>query len=89
MSSFLGMDPQEVRSLATQLSHDADEIERIANALTGQLGSVQWVGSDATNFRDDWNGTHRAQLNTVANALRDAASRANNNASQQEQASAS
>lgn len=88
MTSFLGMDPQEVRTFASQLTNDADEIERIANTLTSQLGNVPWVGADATNFRNDWNGTLRSQLNSVANALRDASSCANSNASQQEQASA-
>lgn len=41
----------------------------------------------ATAFRSDWVSVHRAQLTTIANALRDASNRATANANQQEQAS--
>jgi uncharacterized protein YukE len=87
MTGFLGMDVPAVRNLATQLSAKADEIESIMSALTSQLHSVQWMGSDADTFRNDWQSVHRVQLTAVAQALRDAATRANNNATQQEQAS--
>ncbi|GIG57806.1 hypothetical protein Lfu02_21780 [Longispora fulva] len=89
MTSFIGMDVSAVRSLATQLNSKADEIETISNALSTQLEHVQWVGHDAEGFRSEWQGTHRTQLHTVATALRDAATKATNNANQQEQASAS
>lgn len=88
MATFSGMDISEVRTLASQLSSKADEIESIANALSGQLNGVQWEGPDAQSFRNDWQSTHRTQLHNVATALRDASSRATTNANQQEQASA-
>lgn len=87
MGSMLGMDIGAVRNLAGQLMAKADEIEAIANTLTTQLDSAQWVGPDATAFRGDWISVHRAQLTTVANALREASNRATTNANQQEQAS--
>jgi uncharacterized protein YukE len=87
-SSFVGMDPTAVRQLAAQLNQKADEIQSISQQLTSQLGNVQWVGNDANRFRDDWNSTHRNQLQQVSTALHDAASAATNNATQQEQASA-
>lgn len=86
--SFEGMDPQAVRTFAGQLSSDADQIDSIINTLTAQLHGLQWVGSDATRFNSDWDGTYRPQLHSVSNALRDAATVANANAAQQEQASA-
>lgn len=85
--NMLGMDVGEVRSFANQLDSRADEIEQIVNTLTNALHQVQWLGNDANNFRHEWDSAHRSQLNTVANALRDAARVANNNATQQEQAS--
>ena len=85
---MLGMDVGEVRAFAGQLDSKADEIEQIVNALSNALHQVQWLGNDANSFRNDWESTHRSQLNMVANALRDAARVANNNATQQEQASA-
>jgi len=89
MTSFLGMDVPAVRNLATQLSAKADEIETIMSVLTSQLHSVQWLGSDADMFRNDWQSVHRVQLTSVAQALRDASMRATTNANQQEQASGS
>jgi uncharacterized protein YukE len=89
MSGLTGMDISAVRTLASQLSAKADEIETIASTLTGQLDGTQWMGADADGFRNDWLNTHRVQLQNVAGALRDASTRATNNANQQEQASAS
>jgi uncharacterized protein YukE len=89
MTSFLGMDVAAVRSLASQLSSKADEIETIANTLSSQLDGVHWSGHDADNFRSEWQSTHRSQLHAVSTALRDAATRATANANQQEQASSS
>ena len=87
MGSMLGMDIGAVRNLAGQLMAKADEIVTIANTLTSQLDSAQWVGPDATAFRGDWMSVHRTQLTTVAEALREASNRATTNANQQEQAS--
>jgi hypothetical protein len=85
--ALTGMDIEAVRLLATQLNAKADEIDSIANTLTTQLGNVQWLGMDADTFRGDWNTSYRTQLQTVSTALRDASTRATNNATQQEQAS--
>lgn len=86
--SMLGMDVDEVRSFAKKLESKADEIEQIINDLTSGLGGVEWKGHDADNFRHEWDTCHRPQLKNVADALRQTASVANNNATQQEQASA-
>lgn len=87
MAGFTGMDVEAVRTLASQLSAKADEIDTIASALSSSLDGVHWVGLDADGFRGDWHNTYRTQLSTVSSALRDASSRATNNAAQQEQAS--
>ena len=89
MAGFTGMDVAALRTLASQLSAKADEIDSIANGLSSQLDGVQWVGFDADGFRNDWQTTHRTQLHAVSTALRDASSRATANANQQEEASAS
>lgn len=87
MAGFVGMDPAAVRSLAGQLNAKADEIRTIAANLSSTLDGTQWVGNDATNFRSDWNSSHRTQLMHVADALSEASTRATSNAEQQEQAS--
>jgi hypothetical protein len=81
------MDIEQVRTLATQLTTKADEIDQIAGALSTSLGNTHWDGNDAVSFRSDWDSTYRTQLTNVAGALRDAATVANTNASQQETAS--
>lgn len=87
MSSFIGLDVQEVRNLSRQLHDASGQIENLANQLTGQLSGTQWVGPDATAFRGQWD-SHQSALKSVATALSDASLAATRNADQQEQASA-
>lgn len=85
--SFTGMDIGQVRQLGQQLNQKADEIEAIMQTLTGQLQAAQWVGQDRQTFESDWTGQYCTSLRTVAAGLRDAATKANSNADQQETAS--
>lgn len=87
MPQMTGMDIEGVRHLAQQLNSKADEITSLASQLTSQLSATQWVGNDATRFRDDWSSHHNTALNQVADALRHASTAATQNASQQDQAS--
>lgn len=85
--AFVGMEIEAVRQLATMFGSKADEIDQLANQLTSQLGGTQWVGPDASRFRDDWQSSHVPSLKSVSNALRQAQQAATSNANQQEQAS--
>ncbi len=85
---FTGMDIGQVRQLANLMRNKADEIESIMNELTRQLGSTAWVGPDRQQFEGDWSGQHCNSLRQVASGVREAATRADQNAQQQEQASA-
>ena len=49
---------------------------------------MQWVGQDATNFRSEWDGSLRTQLQNVVQALEDASNKATTNANEQEATSA-
>lgn len=82
-----GADVQQVRQLSSQLNQKAGEIESALQTLTSTLGNTQWEGPDATSFRNDWSGQHTSALRQVIQALRDAATKAQQNASQQETAS--
>jgi uncharacterized protein YukE len=86
--TYYGMDVTEVRGLATQLDQKAEEIEQIISTIGSKLTSTPWTGPDATKFRSEWDGSLTTQLRQVATVLRDTATNARNNASQQEQASA-
>ncbi|MEU0880528.1 hypothetical protein ABZ345_18145 [Lentzea sp. NPDC005914] len=87
MTGFIGMDPEAVRTLARQLELKAGEIDTIASTLSSQIDGTTWLGRDADGFRSDWSGTYRTQLAAVSTALREASTRAANNAVQQEEAS--
>ncbi len=82
-----GLDVQQVRQLSTQLNQKAADIDSILSTLTNALNSTQWEGPDANQFRNEWSGQHTTSLRHVAGALRDAASRASQNATAQEQTS--
>ena len=88
MPNFTGMDIPAVRQLSSQMTQSAGQIRQLMSQLTNQLNSTQWVGPDRTRFEGEWNGTYVQQLNQVATALEDAATRATQNANEQEQASA-
>ncbi len=82
-----GLDVEQVRQLSTQLNQKATDIEGILSSLTSALNATQWEGPDANQFRNDWSGQHTSALRNVANALREAGSKAQQNAAAQEQTS--
>jgi len=86
---FTGMDIPGVRQLATQLGTKADTIQQLTQELSNLLQNTQWVGPDQQRFVSDWQSTHVAALNNVVNGLKDAATKANKNAQEQETASGS
>jgi len=87
MSSFYGMNVEEVRQLASQMTQRSSEIRSLMNQLTSALQNTQWVGPDHDRFLNEWQSTYVAQLNQVANGLEEAANLATANANAQEQAS--
>lgn len=87
MGNFTGMDIPAVRTLSRQLQARADEIRTITQQLTTQLESTPWVGPDREQFRTDWSGTYSSALANVVSGLEQAAARAAQNATEQEQAS--
>jgi uncharacterized protein YukE len=85
----LGLDPEAMSALQKQLQADAGAITSLTKKLDGLLKAAWWEGSDATKFRGEWDGNHRAQLARVAAALEAAAQAVASNVAQQRQASGS
>ncbi|NNN22403.1 MAG: hypothetical protein HKL80_10440 [Acidimicrobiales bacterium] len=85
--SFYGMDVDQVRQLANQMSQAAGEIESLSAQLTSALNSTQWVGPDQQRFMSEWTSQHSPNLRNVCQGLHQAAQLAIQNANQQEQAS--
>jgi uncharacterized protein YukE len=82
-----GMDIAQVRQLASEMTRAADEIRRLSQQITSKLHSTPWAGPDQQRFESDWTGQHTQQLNTVVQALQDAARTATQNAQEQESTS--
>jgi len=87
MSQFTGMDIAAVRQLSQQMTRSAGEIRQVVQQLTGQLNNTPWTGPDQQRFLSDWQGHHVQQLNNVVQSLEEASRLANQNATEQEQAS--
>lgn len=85
--TFVGMNIDEVRHLATQLTQAASEIEQLVSQLSSALNNTNWVGPDQQRFMSEWQSQHVPNLKSVATGLDQAAQLATANANQQEQAS--
>jgi uncharacterized protein YukE len=85
----LGLDPEALSALQKQLHADAGTITTLTGKLDSLLRGAWWEGADATKFRSEWDGNHKAQLTRVAAALEAAATAVAANVSQQQQASSS
>jgi len=85
--AFTGMNIEAVRNMARQMEQAAAEVEQIATRLTGLLENTEWVGTDATNFRAEWQGTHAPNARQMCERLRMVGQEAERNAQEQEAAS--
>jgi hypothetical protein len=83
-----GADVAQLRTLAQQFGKVSDGLLQTSSQLTTQINnSPSWKGSDAAQFRSDWNGNHRALIQRTARALKDESRRLLDNATEQEKAS--
>jgi uncharacterized protein YukE len=83
----LGLDPEALTTLQRQLRADAASIKSLTSKLDGQLRAAWWEGPDATKFRSEWDGGHKAQLTRIATELEAAAQSVAAHVTQQQQAS--
>ena len=87
MSAQLGMIPEEVDDLATQLDAKAGDLEGVLATLTAKLQGTTWVGTDYNRFEEQWTGTIAQNLRTAAEQMRMAATAAREDAENQRIAS--
>ncbi|GIH09446.1 hypothetical protein Rhe02_75130 [Rhizocola hellebori] len=85
---YLGMDPEQVRTMASQLTAGAQQVRDLASSLGAQIEATPWTGADRDQFLSDWQSYHVNSLLHVADAIDQASQKAVSNAEQQEQASA-
>ena len=84
----LGLDPEAMQTLSRSMTAEADKVDNAAKTLDGRIRGVWWKGKDADQFKGDWEG-HKRTLTQVADALRAAAKKIDQNVTQQTQASGS
>jgi hypothetical protein len=87
LMAIWGADVEQLRTLGTKLQTGASDIEQQRVSLSRLLDSTTWEGPDAKAFRSEWSGTHSNALNQVIQALKDAGTKATQNANEQDQAS--
>ena len=78
--ALVGASLEDLDNLAATFGHKAELIEtELIAAITNVLGSSQWEGALATNFRSEWNDTFVTNLRVLATALRENATYVTNN----------
>lgn len=83
-----GLDVAQVRALAKAMTTQANYITNtLIPTVNRVLAGTQWVGPDATQFRNDWSGPLSTHLRNVATELTRYAGIANRDADAQEQIS--
>lgn len=87
MMAQLGADVEQLDSLARRFDQEAQTIENTISTITSQIGATWWQGTDADNFRNEWQTNYTASLRNVIQRLQDAASRCRAQANQQRQTS--
>lgn len=81
----LGMDPDVVERIGTQLKSQADQIDGVISAIEGLIGEARaaWEGPDSQQFNDWWNSQHRPALTNARDAISGLGQSAMNNAADQ------
>ena len=84
----IGADVEQLRALAQLFGDKATSLEDVVNSINGQLHSAGWVGEDADAFKSDWDSNLTVLVRNVVDSLREHNTSLNQQADEQEKASA-
>ena len=84
----VGADVEQLRALAQLFGDKATSLEDVVSSINGQLHSAGWVGEDADTFKADWDSNLTALVRNVVDSLRERNTNLNQQADEQEKASA-
>ncbi len=87
MSTFWGMDPEEVTAFAEDCLRGVEEMRDLAERLTRLIMIVTWNGADAEEFRENAQQVINGQVNAQADDLAAIVEELRREAEQQEMAS--
>ncbi|WP_325598311.1 hypothetical protein [Nocardioides sp.] len=71
--SWRGMDTAVVAVLGADLQDAGARVNELSARLEARLADTDWIGTDATRFRSDWEGRLRPALENAQEALATAA----------------
>lgn len=82
-----GADVAALEALGQHFHSKADELENTARQVTVQAAHAGWMGADAQQFQQVWQGDHRARLIAIAGELRTTGDKLRQQAEDQQRAS--
>ncbi|PYI65565.1 hypothetical protein CVV68_17750 [Arthrobacter livingstonensis] len=86
---MLGADPQQLRNLAKDFSHAAQQLMQLSTTLTQRVNRPgSWSGPDADRFRSEWNASLRPKIMAANKCFDQTADALLRNAKEQDTASA-
>lgn len=88
MAGFYGADTEQLRGFGDQLQGGRSRLEELAGELASGIYSVEWIGSDADSFRDDFSGRVTGLFDTAGGLLDRFRNEAGDHAEEQDEASA-
>ena len=83
----LGADVEQLELLGRKFEEEAQKIETTVSTIASQVEATWWQGSDAAQFRNEWQTTYMTNLRQVVQHLQQAGSACRTQATQQRQVS--
>lgn len=85
MSTFLGMDPDQIEAVGRNLNNQSDQLRSVISAVDHLIHQVEgaWKGNDATQFIDSWRSHYKSPMMQAVQQLHDLGMAANKNAADQ------
>lgn len=68
-SNMQGMDTDQARETAGQMSNHAGAVAGVVSSISGVIGALNWQGADRKAFESDWSGSFAPQANNASESL--------------------
>ena len=87
--AFEGMDVDLAETQVRQLNSQAQSLHDLISQIDGTVATLEqaWVGKDATEFSQQWQGQHKVNLNNARQEIENMAVTTQRNITQQQDAS--
>lgn len=85
--SFKGMDPDQARDVAKDVTQAGEKIKQAFENLDGTVQGIEWKGPDADTFKDDWRNFQTSEVSGVAEQFKTQGDTLTNQADEQDETS--